>query len=81
MSSTGKGQYRLTVGGACFLGETALELAAIQRFEEQVKRNPAFFKGFTVAQVDQISAAEVSGPQAKYTYRTFQFNCNSERRL
>ena len=77
MSPSGKKQFRMAIRGACFLGETGQELSAIHTFEEQVKRNPAFFSGFSVVQVDQIDAKT----SAEQTYRAFQLNCNSERAL
>ena len=75
----GKSQPRLKVNGACFLGEAGRELTAIQKLEEEVKRNGAFFSGFTEARLDQIGAGEQAEPQ--YSYRTFQLNCSSVRKL
>lgn len=75
---SGKEQFRMTIRGACFLGETGQELNAIHKFEEQVKRNPVFFTGFSIAQVDQIDAQTAADQLA---YRAFQLNCNSERAL
>ena len=75
-------QLRLVISGACFLGGTGQELSVIQQFEEEMKHNATFFKGFSTAQLDQIDA-RVGGAdrQQQYTYRTFQLNCNSERPL
>ena len=77
--ASGKGEFRMSIHGACYLGETGQELGAIHRFEEQVRQNPAFFKGFTMAQVDHIDAQ--SDDASQQTYRAFQLNCASERRL
>ena len=74
-----KSQLHLIVSGACFLGGTGEELNVIQQFEEQVKRDPTFFRGFASAQLEQINA-QVGGAQQS-TYRTFQLSCNSERSL
>lgn len=76
---TGRGRPRLLVEGACLLGETGKELRAIQAFEDTMQRNPRFVEGFSTAQLDQISVE--SSPSSQYTYRTFQLNCQSERRL
>ena len=79
MDASGKSQPQLAVNGACFLGGSGQELSAIQAFEERIKRNATLFSGFTVAQVGQINAQTDSMRQA--TYRTFQLNCRSDRRL
>jgi type IV pilus assembly protein PilM len=79
LDAAGKSQLRLTVNGACFLGEQGQELRAIQTFEEQIKRNPTFVRGFSTAQLDQINAQ--ADPQQQHTYRTFQLNCNPEWQL
>jgi len=76
--ATGKSQFRLSVGGACFRqGEGLEELTAIQEFEQRVKQNPALFSGSGFVQLEGINAQT----QAKYTYRTFQLSCQSGRRL
>ncbi len=78
MGSSGKGQFQMAIRGACFLGEMGQELNAIHKFEEQVKRNPVFFSGFSIAQVDRIDAQTAADHRA---YRSFQLNCSSERAL
>ena len=78
LSPSGKSQPRLTIRGACYLAQADQELGAIHQFEEQVKRNPAFFTGFSVAQVDQIDAQTTA---EKDTYQAFQLNCNSGRAM
>lgn len=79
LTMAGTLEMRLGVNGACFLGETGPELNAIQQLEEQIKRNPIFVSGFGMTRVDQITAQVDS--QTQYSYRTFQLNCNPERRL
>lgn len=64
---------RLSVTGACFLPESGRQLTAIQKFEEQVKRNPIFAGGFRIAQVGQIKIR--SEDPERPSYRTFQLNC------
>lgn len=80
LETTGKGQPQLKVNGACFLGEPGRELTAIQKFEEQIKQNRSFASGFTDARLGQIGG-ETQQTDRQYTYRTFQLNCNSERKL
>ena len=77
--ASGKSDLRLLINGACFLEDSPQELSAIQELGDRVKRNAAFFKGFTTARVDEIKAQ--SDPQQVHTYQTFQLNCTSERRL
>jgi hypothetical protein len=76
MDDAGKSRFQMTVRGACYLGEAGQELGAIQRFGERVKRNHSFISGFSLAQVEQISA-QVS--PTRHEYRSFQLNCDSER--
>ncbi len=78
LDAAGKGQSRLTVNGACFLGKAEQELSTIQSFANEVKRNREFAKGFTVTRVEQIN--ELLAPDATYSYRMFQLECSSERR-
>lgn len=78
-ATSGKSQPYLTVSGACFLGASGQEFTAIQGFEDQVKKDAALFKGFDVAQLGQITAS--TDQRQRYTYRTFQLNCRSERKL
>lgn len=78
--ATGASQPRLVIHGACLLGEGGKELAMIQQFEDEMKRNPVFFSGFSVAQLERINtkADEASN---QYTYHTFELNCDAGRRL
>ena len=78
MDQTGKRQFQMVVSGACFLGGSDQELSSIQRFEQQMKSDPHFFSGFTVAQLGRINAKP--GPK-QYTYRTFQLNCDNKKVL
>lgn len=71
LDGSGKSQPRLSLKGACFLGDAGKELSAIQQFEEQVKRSPMFFLGFGTAQLAQGQATA----REQSTYRTFQLNC------
>lgn len=75
----GKSSLRLDVNGACYLGGNGEEVTAIQNFEKRVKGNAALFQGFQVAQLGQISAQ--ADAQRQTTYRTFQLNCRSDRRM
>ena len=80
LDERGLNQAKLSLQGSCFLGgETGKELSAIQQFEDQLKRNAAFVRGFGSAQVDRIEAE--TGPKQRDTYRTFQLNCLPSRRL
>ena len=72
---------RLTVKGACYRGEADQDLSAIQQFGQQMKQNPAFFKGFATAWLDEITEQTSTAPEPEYTYRTFEYNCESERVL
>ncbi len=78
--ANGKNQVKLTVNGACYLGEGGKELSAIQEFESRVKQDQKVLKGLTTAQLGQINAQ--SGPREQpYTYRTFALNCQSGNKL
>ena len=81
IDAAGKNASRLLVGGACFLKEPAQELSAIQQFEHQITRNQQFFSGFSVARIEQINAQVHTDQQQQYTYRTFQLQCTSDRKL
>jgi len=74
LDMSGKGQPRLIVNGACFLGESGREIHAIQSLEQRVKSNAAFFQGFHMTQLDQMSASATS--QQPTAHRTFQLTCN-----
>lgn len=78
-TTQGKSQFRLSVNGACYLGEADRELSAIQMLEERVKSDPVFFKGFRVARVGEIGAR--LSPRGQYAYRTFQLHCESDRSM
>ena len=78
LKTSGKSEPALSVNGACFLGETAKELMAIQQFEDTVKRSKNLLQGFKVAQVNHIDAQIDSNQTA---YRLFQLNCSSRQRL
>lgn len=75
----GRSQFRLSLNGACFLGDSTKELSAIQQFEEQVKRNETLFQGFQTARVGQINMQAYASSQ--YTFQTFQLDCNSSKNL
>ena len=77
--AAGRSQPRLSLNGACFLGDSAKELSAIQQLEEQVKRSEALFRGFQMARVGQITVQ--TNAQQEYTFQTFQLDCNSSRNL
>lgn len=79
LDDIGRAQAKLSIQGSCYLGEAGKELNAIQQFEDQLKRNAAFVRGFGSAQVDRIAAE--AGPNQRYMYRTFQFNCQPSRKL
>lgn len=74
--------FRLEVAGACFLPQRSHEeQGTILKFQEQLKANPAFFKGFTNARLDTIGEREHAVNTQRYTYRTFELRCDSERSL
>ncbi len=75
MERGGVADLKLLVDGACFLGEPAQELVAIQKFEQQVKQDSLFASGFSSMRVQQINA-EVS-QNGNFNYRTFQLECKS----
>ncbi|MBI2104708.1 MAG: pilus assembly protein PilM [Candidatus Omnitrophica bacterium] len=77
--ATGQSQAKLTVHGACLLGEAGKELEAIQALEEQMKHTPAFFEGFSAAQLEQITARTGGEASKQYSYRTFQLHCDTEK--
>ena len=78
--ATGTSRPRLAIHGACFLGERGKELETIQQFEDAMKRDPVFFSGFSVSQLESISTK--SDPAwDRYTYHTFQLNCDANRKL
>ena len=79
-AQSGESQPRLMLSGSCFLGDAGKELAAIQRFETQLKQHEPFFNGFVSAQLNEITAQKK--PQPPFTsYRTFLVNCAGRRRL
>ncbi len=78
LEAGGQGHSRMVVRGACYLGASGEEIAAIQDFEERVKHNPSLFKGFTAARLDQIDAET---DRQQFTYRTFQLQCQSSQRM
>lgn len=77
LKATGEGEPHLTLNGACYLGEAAQELGAIQRFESQLRQHEQFFKGFASAQLEEIVVQTSQEPR----YRTFLLNCASRRRM
>ena len=78
LDTSGNAQARLVVSGACFLGASGNELAAIQEFEDRIKRSPVLLGESGTSQMEQINAQ--TDPR-KYTYRTFQWSCQAGRRL
>lgn len=77
LEANGKGQPRLVLNGACFLGESGREIQTIQSFEQRVKSHATFFQGFHMTQLDQMSAPITS--QQPTAHRTFQLTCNSSK--
>lgn len=78
LEAGGQGHSRMVIRGACYLGASGEEIAAIQDFEERVKHNPSLFKGFAAARLDQIDAET---NRQELTYRTFQLQCQSSQRM
>ncbi len=76
---TGGHALNLTVKGACFLGQPEQELAAIQEFADRIKRDPRFFQGFQVAQIEEVQATV--DEDRGITYQTFRLNCKSSRKM
>jgi len=60
-------------------GRYEISEAAIQQFEEQVKRNRTFSAGLTEARLDRIGV-EAARADQQYTYRTFQLSCTAGRK-
>jgi len=77
-TAMGTRRPKLMVHGACLLGEAGKELDTIQAFEEQMKRTPTFFEGFTTAQLEQITEKTDGKAPRQYSYRTFQLHCKAE---
>jgi len=71
----------MKVSGACYLEQAGKELSAIQAFESRVKNTPALFQGFQVAAVEQIAEQMRAQDKTQVTYRTFQLQCRSDRKL
>ena len=78
---TGISQPKLTLNGACFLGGDGKELSAIQDFEQNIKKNNTFLKGFNAVQLERIEERVDTQEEKQYSYRTFYFNCQPARRL
>lgn len=78
---TGASQPKLTLNGACFLGGDGKELSAIQDFEQNIKKNNTFLKGFNAVQLERIEERLENQEEKRYSYRTFYFNCQPGRRL
>ena len=79
LGPTGRGEPSLALRGACFLPEAGDSLRTISNFLQQLKQDAGLFRGFATAQVSQT--IEASDPTRRYTYRTFQVNCQAERRV
>ena len=88
LSPMGSIDARLTIAGACYLGEAGRELRAIQEFERDAKENPILAKGFKTIRVEEITS-QVEQPsgygspedELMATYRTFQLQCNSNQTM
>jgi hypothetical protein len=48
-------------------------------FSQRVQEAPNFFRGFSTAQLGEITVAK--DPRGLVAYRTFTLNCQSERKL
>lgn len=75
LESNGKSTVGLSIDGACYLGEPAKELVAIQAFESNVKKDRLFAAGFQSMRIQKINA-EVSR-DGNFNYRTFELECDS----
>lgn len=75
----GEGSPRLTLEGACFLGEGGQEVPVIQQFEERTKRDGHFYRGFAASQLGEI--AEHANEEQAYSYKTFRLEYSPDRRL
>lgn len=71
------GSTKLSLNGACFLGGNGQELGAIQEFERRIRRNAAL-GGIGVTQLGNIAA---QADTQKQSFRTFQLNCQSTKKL
>lgn len=72
---------RLLMSGSCYLAGGAAEIRAIQRFEEDIKKNAALFEGFKHVDVGQIALHETAVGEETYPHRTFQMTLSSEGRM
>ena len=73
--AAGAPQASLRLMGACFEPEQHNELEIIGRLASSLKEDPAFFKGFQVGQLGEITIREAD---KETTYRTFTLTYNSE---
>jgi Tfp pilus assembly protein PilN len=78
LQTSGRGEPSLVLRGACWLPDAGQTLRAISAFVQQVKQDAGFFRGFATVQANQTEATD---PDGRTTYRTFQMNCQSSRRV
>lgn len=76
-NAAGSPQPKLAVKGACYLLPPEQPLAAIQAFEQRVKKHEGLWRGFTLARLGQIES--VTDRESGAEYRTFQLTCGTER--
>jgi Tfp pilus assembly PilM family ATPase len=72
-------QTFLAIRGACFLPDSEEEFTVINKFVQQIKQDPRFFRGFATAQLGEITAVE--DQTKRYSYRTFGVNCHAQKPL
>lgn len=69
-------QPSLTLRGSCLLPDAERELEVISDFAQRMKQDPAFFRGFSGAQLGEILATEDS--TRRYSFRTFKLSCQTK---
>ena len=62
-----------TLKASCFLPGSGNELTVIGDFAQKLKHDEKFFRGFSLAQLGDITVAK--DDHQRYTYRTFQITC------
>ena len=74
---TGKGGSTLRVSGACYLDDAGKQDTTIRDFEARIKSNPVFGSAGVEKFYDQVEHRE----EREYTYRAFELNARTERKL
>ncbi len=78
LEQTGRTEPSLVIRGACFLPGEGDSLRAVSTLLQRLKQDAGLLRGFATAQISQTM--EAMNPTRRYAYRTFQLNCQAERR-